>query len=1418
MAESVNIFTNGMNSDNSPLYQPEHSYVEGLNVELLSDKQQGSVALSNAKGNKFQIAIPNVGKIYKLNIYPLFTVASTFITINGITSATAFQIISTTTYKELYDFIENDPNFNLTNITLYYDDTKLIIVSAPPNTLTVTVSNNAILLGGDVSGGGTGPYIPAQTNLQPIGYGVINDDIYIFTTNCVAINPQSTGGGYGQIWKLYYDNIDFDAANATLDLIYSADLAFTTYYHIPQTGVVPRYENISTQRLYWTDNYNKVRSLNVANPDAFLLEPTLLEMVPAVDFDIPILTQITPGGPALFPAGSYQLAYRLKNTTNSSSTFSPLSDIVYLTSSDERLALVSGSDNFTSYYGNAPGTLVSKILSWTINNIDTNYDRIEAVLLIRDTYGGIPTIYSFLDDAISGRETITITVDGSIITDTNVTELTLPEFLVLSGYFTHCKTLATKDNRLIAGNIRMSSGEIDFDPRAYRYESTGNYFTILNNGVLDTYTNNYSDIPEDADAINPSYLSITDPNYIGGFLYNTSGNLGGEGPNISYEFISVAVESDTGNGGNTSTSLMVGASQISPFRSTAHDVLPLSLNLDLSTYSYNTLQQYPLALPQITYEDMKYPQYNSIYWGYQQEEVYRFGIQFYDKAKNPYFVKWIGDIEFPSINDPVASGNSIYVDGTPTNQTTFVKSFIAIRTGKNRAAYITQLGIKFNITIPAALTEKISGYSIVRVKRGEADKTIITEGLIASSGDAITSGSDIIYYSPDANLSSGFLNVYTGYNEDRVCFFSTPNLLVPGVATPQAGDTLCVRKLFGPDTFANSTDLGNSSADPYYIYKFYNEIAYTTTNIPITQAITIDVGSTNTALNGNAIQNRDNAQVSIGDRCLFFTVTNNIPGINSGSGKLFAIVKRALGKQYGGNSYAERSGNVYMMCSHFRAIKTSASDIIDSPKIFGGDTMNYHIDMQRCIKDWAGTGSTKISSTFIYPAGSCANIGFRYGTFVNKDLVADNALQASGTETYDYNRAYSCENDIVEFYPKPDPFSPQTEFVNRFIASEIKINGELSDSWSVFKENNYWDVEGTYGAINSSLIMSDKFYFWQDRAFGVMQINPRALVQDINATSLQVGTGLPLQRHDYISTVIGTKHQSSTISSDKKLYWYDTNTNKVYTFDSSGGLTPFSDVKGLYAYFRNNLDGQIQNVDKPLYFDNSIGINGIAATYDYVRHRAILTFHSGKNVDRKVVQKSFTVSINEFNDTFLSFYSFKPKMYINDFKHIFSTDNISTANLKNIYIHNQGDYAKYYDILYTSYIKFIVNPDPKNTKVFDNLVFDAQSKNGTINIHDDFWNKIRITDDYQNTDVISIIYPNNIKRRERSWQMAIPRNRVLYTSSNSPDIYTDLSPTAKPFGERIRDKYMSVELIYDNQSNYQLLTNNIRSIYRPSAR
>jgi len=1396
-----NEFNSGMDKDLAISKMPANKYIEARNFRILTDKGASSSSLETIKGNILNNTIPDIGAVQQLLIIANDNTQTIEINSSG---PVVFDTTNKTP-KDLFDFISTDTSFlgeYGVQYNVYYNSNYILIVPILSNTVSISIVGLGLSLNSS--------YIPAQANLQVIGNTSINDDIYIITTNCTDVDPGGLDpASYGQIWKLVINDSD---NTSVLSLIYNNILNLTTYYAIAPTAITGRYENGSTQRIYWTDFFNKIRTLNVANPQAFATDLSLLDLVPSIDFDVPILSQIEPGGVDTLKVGVIQSAYRLKNTSGAVTAFSTPSNLVSITSRDEGISILAGPNNFADYCGDVYNTSTTKEISWVINNVDTDYERIEFVVLIREQYNDVPTIYLIDDQPISGRESMTITVNGDILSSDLTTTISFNDFLTLSGNYTHCKTLTTKDNRLIIGNLRNQSGDLNFDARAYRFESTGSTFQIVNSGALSVplTSSDYSLIDEDNDAINPSYLESSDPNYAGGYMYNTSGNLGGEGANISYEFVSIAFESDCGIGGTAATNLDVAAQQIRPFRHTANDVAPFSLELNLNNNSIDSngadvLQEYSLALPQVTYEDIKYPQYNGLYWGYQQGETYRVGIQFYDKSKNPYFVKWIGDIKFPEIDDICPLANNIYQDGTQTGQTTYCKTFIATRVGKPYAAYITQLGLKVNVSIPASLTDFVSGYSIVRVQRTDSDKTVVAEGIITSVADAIGVAPNQQYYTPDPSGGNEFVYGYV-LPEAGLCYFNTPNFLIPGITEPRNGDTLNVRRAFNYVNPGYSTQLGGSG-DPYFIYKLYGERSTASQSFDINQVLNLGIGADGVANNGQPINNNDDQGVSVGNQCYFFGFTSgSLVNYTGTDFKLFATVNRVINNQYGGNTYTNRSANEYILCSHFRPVTTSATGYSDSPNIFGGDVINYHVDMQRNIKDWASGAATKVSTTFYFPSACCGNAGLRHGTFVNRELTVDSStIGTSATETYDYNKVYSTENNIFKFFPKPDPYITNNEFPNRFAISEIKINGELNDSWSIFKPLNYWDVEGSYGPINACDVLHYNVYFVQDKAFGKLNVNPRTAVTSADGEIIQLGRGDIIDSHQYFSTEIGSKHQFSFLKSAYNIFFLDIRHKKLYAFNPSKGLDPLSDLKGMHSWLQLNVIKDLENTDKPVYSSN--GQNGVHGVYDFVNNELILTFFEQETSEDEL--NKFTVVYSDYLNAFTAFYDHYPKIYITNNRKILSPDPLNFGTYKNIYLHNYGEYGKFYDVYFNSEIEFYSNKFPYFTKGFSNITWESQLQDGvTLEDLDSGPTPIRetltgleVSTNYQSGSVIFNL-GTNLVRRFRTWYCEVPRS-----SSTAEYVSAGLA-------SRMRDKFLKLKFYYTNNNNRRLILSKINTIFK----
>ena len=72
-------------------------------------------------------------------------------------------------------------------------------------------------------------------------------------------------------------------------------------------------------------------------------------------------------------------------------------------------------------------------------------------------------------------------------------------------------------------------------------------------------------------------------------------------------------------------------------------------------------------------------------------------------------------------------------------------------------------------------------------------------------------------------------------------------------------------------------------------------------------------------------------------------------------------------------------------------------------------------------------------------------------------------------------------------------------------------------------------------------------------------------------------------------------------------------------------------------------------------------------------------------------------------------------------------------------------------------------------------------------------------------------------RRERGWTIAIPRNMVDHNYDTSPDIFTGLAET-RDWPERIRDKYMVLDLLFDNSTADRFVVPFIGVKYRISYR
>lgn len=1577
--DTVNNFNGGMESDLSKQLHKPNTYLQALNFRGINEINSSTGSLVNIKGNECKITFPDLQPVFKL----IVTEGSDDISdntvdfeING-TTVTGFTLSNTTTGFDIYSFIINNftecyqnTSTGTKTFAVAYEDNYVVLYNQPvyqdcstvasiPTeivlTQTTTDGTKALLyfvnkdIPNSLTQNNVDPYVSGVISslIKPIGSTFILNDIYILTaTDNPAYGPAGAVGEIpandelkfgGAIWKL---NIDDTTKQHTLTLVYSNNLDFTKYHPIPPSAITGRYESKEIQRIYWSDNYNKIRTLNITVPQLMALNPNLLSVMPKVKFIQPILNSI---GIGVLPVGSYQLSYKLSKTLGVFTNFSELSNPVYLVPSPE-------SDPFQDYESGFTNT--AKSIEWKLTGLDTDFDIIEPVVIYKSSANGVPSIVSLGVKTLLPIMNITL----ADLNATGNTELTLDEFVLFNGTFTHAKTCDTKDNRLFWGNVRAPKKELEaFDARAFRANDNGD-IVLMSDQIFNTWqlsNPNGADyagsISQTQDTINEYYDPVTgdystNACYLDPLYATTTKILGGRGVNISYEFGTEIFESDSNARSYASEGWDMYNNQTgSPYR------------LNGTTGAVNkTLIGGVYDYPQNNkFNSLKQPERTSLLKGFQHEEIYRFGIQFFDLEQNPYFTKWIGDIKMPSYGDYNNNPGGAVSDFS-----------LGYQSGNSFISQI--LYIKFTLDL-TSVQDLIGGYQIVRVKRESIDKTIKGVGLITPfmslNGDGDTTGSSAVlaaswnetvvgfdtpiyrpYYRPypsqehveTLNLNNDTVAANSNFSRyksfdcfdfdtgDVPSFDVSDRLLVrtkvdsinyrspisayrqffgkgedsSGLAVPGIVQNIDNGTLPNPGTgwigvSDTNYDSGNQAffifkLNPVINYCTYSDFLSSNSNpydYTMSQTEYI-LGNTSTSMDGYTINNNgQDLAGSTGNPCggkqtLILNIRNNkdnsFNGLYTSSfpylckastvpfSKLIALYYKPNSSQYGGNTYVQRTLSEYIPCGEYVPIEKHVNLI---PKqVFGGDVFTGIYDCQKTFRgagadyyyyDYSGGGPVAVqsakavfSSTFFIPCTSYKNMELRYGDHINKSLdIGSYAFFPE--DQYDYGDYCNAENDTKVYFPKPLEFQTTNEWINRIYWSELKFNNETRDSWSEYLTDSFYDVEGNYGGINALVSLKESMYYLQERGVGSLMINPVSLINDSLGQSVKLGGSAPnspvIQKHYYKAIDAGTFHQWSVYRSQSAITFVDARHKKIYLFDGES-VTPISDLKGQRSFTIKRLHNEL------LKFDNPVINKGILATYDYYHNEFLYTFNNIKQLTSDPItydttnDENLTLAYSEVTNTFTGLYSFTPNLYINSNKYLISTKNSSVAPYypsNKLWFHNYGAYGMFYNTPHKCNLKVLVNENPLYTKVFDNLTWNTESVKDNVEWNDDFnlypgsptnplyvddvnnqsdtFNKIRCYNDWQNTDwsTLTLAPPNNnLTRKERNFNLQIPRNKFNYDST-APSIVSIFNPanlTKIYFGERMRDKYLIVDLEYPNTTGNRFIIHNLKTQYRISDR
>ena len=272
----------------------------------------------------------------------------------------------------------------------------------------------------------------------PIGTAVLHHQLVVFTT---SNGTETSEDKPDRIYVFKYS----DTKKTTMigRLLYEGNLNFHVHYPL-ETMVA--YESDYIQKVYWTDNRNQPRLINIAASDAnvrkwnanTLVQNFFFDFVPSFqmqDSNVNITLNVSSGG--LFAPGVIQYVLTYINKYEQESNIAYVSTLYYLSHSDR---------------GASPEDKVTSSFRIEIKNPDTNFDYVRIYSIQRTSLNAEPIVKELDSLPIDGSDTLTYIDNGTTGSTMDPTEL-----LFIGGKEIKALTMASKDNTLFIGNITQKN-------------------------------------------------------------------------------------------------------------------------------------------------------------------------------------------------------------------------------------------------------------------------------------------------------------------------------------------------------------------------------------------------------------------------------------------------------------------------------------------------------------------------------------------------------------------------------------------------------------------------------------------------------------------------------------------------------------------------------------------------------------------------------------------------------------------------------------------------------------------------------------------------------------------------------------------------------------------------------------------------
>jgi len=300
------------------------------------------------------------------------------------------------------------------------------------------------------------------------GYPIENINILSYTVSKAVVSGTPVDGfvvytyvdedgGSNSDHGIYFFAQNGTFSDGTIYTIYTGtDLNFSATTSIDSFFT----EDRENKTVYFTDFSNTLRKIQMDNTiwPTYTSADQLNVISDASSAMAMTITGLGNDGSLL--AGTYQLAYRLKQTSTSPSTYTKWSTF---TNPVPIIPLSYSSGATVNYYGGAVGQQTSRSINYSIalssGETTSNYDKIEIAVVKNNDGTYVQQLVAYVSE-ITNTNTGTTTLTGTYTGNEAEFELDIDEITAPDAPVETVKTIVEKDNRLLAGNIKYFNRRI----------------------------------------------------------------------------------------------------------------------------------------------------------------------------------------------------------------------------------------------------------------------------------------------------------------------------------------------------------------------------------------------------------------------------------------------------------------------------------------------------------------------------------------------------------------------------------------------------------------------------------------------------------------------------------------------------------------------------------------------------------------------------------------------------------------------------------------------------------------------------------------------------------------------------------------------------------------------------------------------